>query len=155
MAYKVFVSYSTRDFPNVEALRSWLQVPQVEVFISEYAVPPGAPLAATIQQWIKNCDLFVLLWSANANVSEWVPQEIGIAKACSKPILPIALQDGVSLPGFIKELRYIAAFRDQQDGMRQLREYVLTNSLMKQSQTSVLAALGIGALLIWALSKSK
>jgi len=47
MAYKVFISYSTKDIPNVDALRAFLQFPDVECFVSEYAVMPGAPIAAT------------------------------------------------------------------------------------------------------------
>ena len=38
MAYKVFISYSTKDIPNVDALRAFLQFPDVECFVSEYAV---------------------------------------------------------------------------------------------------------------------
>jgi hypothetical protein len=43
--------------------------------------------------------------------SEWVNQEIGIAHGNHKPILPSVLEHGLSLPGFIKELRYVAAFQ--------------------------------------------
>jgi hypothetical protein len=89
MAYKVFVSYSTKDIPNVDALRTFLQFPDVECFVSEYAVMPGAPIAATTKMSILACDLFVLLWSKNAMASEWVSQEIGIAHGNHKPILPL------------------------------------------------------------------
>jgi hypothetical protein len=105
MAYKVFISYSTKDIPNVES------------FVSEYAVTPGAPLAPTIRNAILECDLFVLLWSKNAEASEWVSQEIGIAHGRQKPILPFVLEKGLSLPGFIKELRYVAAFQNPQQAM--------------------------------------
>jgi len=148
MAFKVFISYSTRDLQIVQAVRAWLQLPQVEVFISEYAVPPGAPLAPTIKAQIQTCDLFVLLWSENAAASEWVPQEIGIAHGYKKPILPLVLQAGLNLSGFVKELRYIAAFQNTQDAMRQLREYVLTNSLLKKNQQAFLAVLAIGSLIV-------
>jgi hypothetical protein len=113
MAYKVFISYSTNDIPNVDALRKLLQFPDVECFVSEYAVTPGAPLAPTIKNAIQTCDLFVVLWSKNALASEWVSQEIGIAHGGQKPILPFVLEKNLQLPGFIKELRYVAAFQDQ------------------------------------------
>jgi len=45
MAYKVFVSYSTKDIPNVDALRQFLQFPEVECFVSEYTEAPGVPIA--------------------------------------------------------------------------------------------------------------
>src|SRR5882757_397879 len=75
MAYKVFISYSTKDIPNVDALRTFLQFPDVECFVSEYAVVPGAPIAATTKAAILTCDLFVLLWSKNAQASEWVSRQ--------------------------------------------------------------------------------
>jgi len=150
MAYKVFISYSTKDIPNVDALRAVLQFPDVECFVSEYAVTPGAPLAPTIKNAIVTCDLFVLLWSKNALASEWVSQEIGIAHGCQKPILPFVLEQGLGLPGFIKELRYVAAFQNPQQAMYSLRETVLKNSMVKQNQQG-LAALAIGGLLILAL----
>jgi hypothetical protein len=150
MAYKVFVSYSTKDIPNVDALRQFLQFPEVECFVSEYAVAPGAPIATTTKGAILGCDLFVLLWSKNAMASEWVSQEIGIAHGNHKPILPFVLEQGLALPGFIKELRSVAAFQNPQQAMYSLRETVLRNSLVKQNQQAV-AALAFGGLLILAL----
>ncbi len=156
MPYNVFVSYSTKDIPNVDQLRQLLQIPDVHCFVSEYAVKPGTPLAPTIKGSILACDLFILLWSKNAAASEWVPQEIGIAHASQKPILPYMLEPGLSLPGFIKELRYVAAFQNPQQSLYELRETVLKNSMTKQNQQSM-AALAIGGLLLLfliAMSKS-
>ena len=150
MAYKVFVSYSTKDIPNADALRHLLQFPEVECFVSEYNVAAGAPIAATTRAAILGCDLFVLLWSKNALGSEWVSQEIGIAHGSQKPILPFVLEQGLTLPGFIKELRYVAAFQNPQQAMYSLRETVLRNSLVKQNQQAV-GALAFGGLLILAL----
>jgi hypothetical protein len=150
MAYKVFISYSTKDIPNVNALRASLQFPDVECFVSEYAVAPGAPIAATTKTAILACDLFVLLWSRNAQASEWVNQEIGIAHGNHKPILPFVLELGLALPGFIKELRYVAAYQNPQQAMSSLRETVLKNSTAKQNQQAI-GALAIGGLVILAL----
>ena len=150
MAYKVFISYSTKDIPNVDALRKLLQFPDVECFVSEYAVTPGAPLAPTIKTAIQTCDLFVVLWSKNALASEWVSQEIGIAHGGQKPILPFVLEKNLQLPGFIKELRYVAAFQNPEQAMYGLREIVLKNSMAKQNQQNV-AAIAIGAILLLAL----
>jgi TIR domain-containing protein len=155
MPYNVFVSYSTKDIPDVNALRAALQFPEVQVFVSEYAVAAGAPLAPTIQANIQNCDLFVLIWSKNAAGSEWVPQEIGIAHALKKPILPFVLQPDVSLPGFISGIRYVAAYQNPQHATMMLREAVLRNSLVKQNQQNTLGLLAIGGLLLWFFKSAK
>ncbi|HXM97608.1 MAG TPA: toll/interleukin-1 receptor domain-containing protein [Candidatus Dormibacteraeota bacterium] len=108
------------------------------------------PIAATTKTAILVCDLFVLLCSKNALASEWVSQEIGIAHRNHKPILPFVLEQGLALPSFIKELRYVAAFQNPQQAMYSLRETVLKNSMAKQSQQAI-GALAIGGLVILAL----
>ena len=47
--------------------------------------------------------------------SEWVSQEIGLARATQQTILPLALQP-LYLPGFIKELKYLPAYGDPRCG---------------------------------------
>ena len=102
MVYNVFLSYSTKDFPSVDTLRNFLQLPEVNCFVSEYSVTPGVPLAPTIQIAIRACDLFIVLWSKNAAASEWVPQEIGLARGSNKPILPFVLEEGSTTARFYK-----------------------------------------------------
>jgi hypothetical protein len=79
-----------------------------------------------------------------------VPQEIGVAHNSNKPILPLVLEQGVPLTGFIKDLRYIAAFQNPQQAMQSLRETVLRTSLLKQNQQTLAILIG-GALLLWLL----
>jgi hypothetical protein len=148
VAYIVFVSYSTKDMPDANAMRNFLSLPDVQCFVSEYAVTPGAPLTPTIETAIRACDLFVLLWSRNAASSAWVPQEIGVAHGCKKPIIPFVLEKGFAPDGFIKDVRYVAAYENPQQAMFTLRETVLRNSLLKKSQQNTLAAIAIGGLLL-------
>ena len=56
----------------------------------------------------------------------------------------------IALPGFIKELRYVAAYQNPQQAMYGLRETVLKNSMTKQSQQAM-GALAVGGLLLLAL----
>jgi len=60
------------------------------------------------------------------------------------------LERDLSLPRFIKELRYVAAFRNPQQAMYSLRETVMKNSLMKHNQQA-LGALALGGLVLLAL----
>lgn len=135
----------------MNAMRNFLTLPDVQCFISEYAVTPGAALTPAIETAIRACDLFVVLWSRNAASSAWVPQEIGIAHGCKKPILPIVLEKDFPTEGFIKDLRYVAAYENPQQSMYNLRETVLKNSMLKKNQQTVLAAIAIGGLLLFLL----
>lgn len=111
MTYKVFISYSTKDFPLADYVRNLLQHSSVEVFVAEYSVVPGQSLPVEIIAAIKNCNLFILLWSENSKESEWVPQEIGIATSEKKPILPVVPHQKISLPGFISSLKYLPLYK--------------------------------------------
>jgi hypothetical protein len=152
MAYKVFISYSTRDLASVEQVRNVLANQEVQVFIAEYSLPPGKSLSLEIQQAISECDLFVLLWSKNSKASEWVPQEIGIAKGQNKAILPIVLDNSLQLPAFISDLKYLDATQNANQAYLWLQKNVFQR-LEKQQRLNALFGLGIAATLVWLFSK--
>jgi len=152
VALKIFISYSSKDLSVVNFVRSMLIGSPVEVFIAEYSVAPGQSLSPSIISAIKLCDLFVLLWSKNSEDSQWVPQEIGIATAENKQIIPVVLQSGLKLPGFIGDLKYLDVPKDPQGAFTWLRDNVFAKANAKQQQEAV-AWLAIGGALLWLLSR--
>lgn len=152
MAYKVFISYSTKDFPLVDSVRNILQHSSVEVFVAEYSVVPGRSLPAEIVAAIKNCNLFILLWSKNSKESEWAPQEIGIAISEKKQILPVVLHQNISLPGFISNLKYLPLYKNPDNALSWLQANVFEQA-QKKEQTDGLVWLGLGAAVIWLFSQ--
>ena len=153
MGLKVFISYSTEDIEVVNFVRSMLVGAPVQVFVAEYSVAPGTSLSPAIIRSIKQCDLFILLWSRNARVSEWVTQEIGIAKSEGKQIIPVVLHPGLPLPGFIADLKYLDVPKNPQGAFTWLRDNVVAQATDKQKQESI-AWLAIGGALLWLLSRS-
>ncbi len=143
MAYSVFISYSTKDLHVVNHVRAALSLPGVNVFIAEYSVSPSAPLNAFIEMAIRSCDLFVLLWSRNSRASDYVPQEIGIARGCGRTILPIVLEEGLSVPGFISELKYLPAYKDYPQALTWLQSFVSENAVRQQQNTALLVLLSL------------
>ena len=97
----------------------------VEVFVAEHSVSPGEHLSAKISSAISACDLFVLLWSANAKASEWVPQEIGKAHSLNKQILPLVLAEGLHLPGFMSDLKYLAMYDNPESSLEEAKTIVI------------------------------
>jgi hypothetical protein len=152
MPYRVFISYSTKDFSLVDYVRKLLRHSAIEVFVAEYSVPPGSLLSDTIITAIKNCNLFLLLWSKNSKYSEWVPQEIGIATSEGKPIVPIVIEPGLELPGFIKNRRYLAAYKDPDVALKWMRQNIFENARRKE-QTDGLVWMGIAAAVLWLLGR--
>jgi hypothetical protein len=143
MAYNVFISYSSKNLNIVDWARSTLSQPgHIEVFAAEYSIIPSQALNEEIEAAIRACDLFVLLWSHDARGSDYVPQEIGIAKGCNKTILPVVMEDGLPVPGFISNLKYLAAHRDWNGSFIWLNQFVRENAVyLAQSKA-------VGALLV-------
>jgi TIR domain len=163
MDFKIFVSYSTHDLDQVNLLRQQLANTPVNIpFVAEYSVLPSQELAKEISKAIEDCDLFVVLWSENASNSEWVRQEIGSASALKRTILPLVLTEGLKLPGFIKELKYIDVFLDPNLALSQAREMVileynkkvsLTQQKEQEQKNTTLFLMGVGAFLLWAINQ--
>lgn len=158
--FKVFVSYSTHDLKNVAQLQESLVGTGVDVFVAEHSVCGGEPLSEKISAAIAVCDLFVVLWSANAKASDWVPQEIGKAHSLGKTILPLLLEEGLTLPGFISGIKYIPVFADPRAAMVVAQDVVLKQFQAKQAAVAARKKeeesrnlLVIGGLLWWLFSQ--
>lgn len=125
MKFKVFVSYSSHDLDKVELLRQQLESSSLEVFIAEHSISAGQELGPVIDKEIKECDMFVVLWSHDARDSDWVSQEIGKATAYKKEILPLLLNENITVPGFINHLKYLPIFHNHEDGLNQATEIMV------------------------------
>lgn len=93
-----------------------------------------------------------MLWSSNARESEWVPQEIGIAKSSTKTILPVVLEPDLSLPGFISNLKYLNVYQNPERALEWLQNNVFKQA-EEQQKNEGLVWLGIGAAILWLSSK--
>ena len=155
MAFRVFISYSTHDIRLVDHLLTILNTPGVHAFAAEYSVLPGGYLSPEIIQAIKDCDLFLLLWSQNAKDSEWVPQEIGIAVSDSKHIVPVVLEPHLSVPGFIQDRKYLPAYRSPSWAMQWIQQHVFAQADQKrQQQINAFTGLAVGGALLWLVAQS-
>lgn len=94
----------------------------------------------------------MLLWSRHSRVSEWVLQEIGIATHARKTIMPVILEPNLNLPGFIKKLKYLLAYKHPKHALNWLRSNVFERA-SKKKQTDGLIWLGLGAAIIWLLNR--
>lgn len=155
MNYNIFISYSTKDIEVVKKFQSILEnTPDLNVFVAADSVKAGENLSGNIQTAIKNSQLFLLLWSKNSKESEWVSQEIGIAKQAEKDILPIILDKGMSAPGFISDLKYIAAHDDLEKTVKDVQEE-LKKRAIRHKKVSSLALAGLTAAIIFLLFSSE
>jgi len=152
MAYRVFVSYSTRDLDRATQLQDLITRAGGAPYVAEYSTTPGAALPAALLRAIKDCDLFLLLWSTDARHSDWVPQEIGVAKGAGKSIMPVVLHSGLTLPGFINDLKYLPLYKNPSGALAWLQEHLFAQA-RKKEQTEALVLLGVGAAILLVLSQ--
>lgn len=154
MPFRIFVSYSTKDLSHAAQIKELLESAGAQVFVAEYSLPVGAELTPKILAAIKACDLFLLLWSESAKKSEWVPQEIGAAKAGQRPIVPLLLDKGGEVPGFLRGTKYLRVDDDPTKAYAWLQKHVL-GLASEKSKTEGLVLVGVAGVILWALSQGK
>ena len=88
-------------------------------------------------------------------MSDWVPQEIGKAHSLNKIILPLILDEGLELPGFISGPKYLPVYLDPQASMIQVQDFVLKQfrtkqaAIRKKEQEETRNLLVLGGLVLW------
>ena len=88
----VFISYSTKNQASADSLNSFLNESGIDTWMAPYDIPVGFQYAQVITEAIQDCDCLVLLLTAAAQVSNWIPREIERAVNYGKKILPIMLE---------------------------------------------------------------
>lgn len=148
MSFQVFISYSTKDISHVEQINQICEEAGAQTFFAEQSLVPGESLDADVISAIKSSDLFLLLWSKNSRESEWVQQEIGIAIAENKKIIPVALEPNLQMPGFIKDLKYLPFYNDPAKRLSWLKQNLLEQeSEKRQSNLTFWIVVGIVGLI--------
>ena len=93
------------------ALRAVLQGSRVKTFLAESDLPPGGSLAA-LRGAILQAHMLVLIWSAQAQSSPWVAQEVGVALGSNKLVLPVVLTPTGELPALLREIKHVRAWEN-------------------------------------------
>ncbi len=90
---EVFISYSTVDTVPAETVRNVLEKNGLSCWMAPRDIPGGSNYTKEIPIAIRNCKIFVLILSKNAQTSPWVLKELDSAVNCGKVILPFMLED--------------------------------------------------------------
>ena len=99
--FKIFISYSDKDKNLAGEIKNELEQFKISVFLAhDGMIPTGSRWDDQIKKNIKNCDIFLTLFTKNFIESEWTCQEIGIAIGMNKSI--ISLKIDVDPTGFLK-----------------------------------------------------
>lgn len=144
LAYKVFISHSTRDQGLVISLANLFTKFGVKVFVAEWYLAPGEPLDKKVFKQIQESDCVVVLLTRNGIRSNWVQQEIGYSLQRNKPVIPI-VEKGITPQdlGTLEGREYIEYDPYQpQQALIKLSTYVRALKLKKEEQEKALLVLG-------------
>lgn len=150
---RVFLSYSHSEVAIARQVRAALEEAGARVFLAEDSVPVGDSLQQSIEAAIRECDLFVLLWSKAASESAWVPNEFGQALGLKKRVAPFVLDAEAPIPSFLGSIKYIRAYDGIDIGLGALAAEVgslLSSKRANQSanDSRFFALLALGAILL-------
>lgn len=88
-----FISYSTKNQAEADAMREFLKKNGVDVWMAPGDIPIGSRYARVINKAIKGCACVVLMLTDYAQSSMWVGKEIERAVNYRKNILSVQLED--------------------------------------------------------------
>lgn len=145
MAYKVFISHSTRDQGLVISLANLLSKFGVEVFVAEWYLTPGERLDRKVFEQIEKSDCVVALLTRNGMRSNWVQQEIGYALRRPKMVLIPLVEKGIDQKALaaVQNKDYIEYDPYQpQQALIKASSYVKSLKLGKEEQTKILLIAG-------------
>ena len=103
---KTFISFAENDHKFIHVLSGVLVQSGIDPLVASQVLAPGTPLDVKVQKMIKEADVILVILTSSSLRSRWVQQEIGFAKACNKPIVPLKTR-GVSLPALLVGLEYV------------------------------------------------
>lgn len=106
---KAFISHNAGDKATARLLGTRLAEVGLDVWFDEWKLRPGDSIVGGIENGIKRCDTFVLVWSQRAKRSKWVTAELRamivrrVANAKLK-IVPVMV-DGTPLPPLVADYK--------------------------------------------------
>lgn len=157
MAYKVFLSHSTRDRGLVIALANLFSKLGVEASVAEWYLTPGERLDKKVFTEIDQSDCTVVLLTKNGMRSNWIHQEIGYALKSNKPLISL-VEKGISSKelGSLEGKEYIEYDPWQpEEAMMRLSTYAKSLKLKKQEKEKTMLVAGAFIALLLLLSGEK
>ena len=91
--HDVFISYSSKDSAITTALHDFLEANGIDCWMAPGSIPNGSNYAMEIPKAIRECRVFVLVLSNNAQNSSFVPKELDQAIKHKKTIMPFMLEN--------------------------------------------------------------
>lgn len=138
----VFLSHNAADKDLARRLGAQLRLTGADVWFDEWEIRAGDSIPSRISEALEIVDTVILLWSAEANSSQWVRAEFesAITRGMddgSLRVIPVVLDD-TELPALLRRIRWvdlrhedesraineIMGFANDQDRLRAIQQHL-------------------------------
>jgi formylglycine-generating enzyme required for sulfatase activity len=103
----LFISHSSQDAAWCRPFVAALRAAGYSCFFDEDSIPGSAAWVASIERGVQSCDLFMLILTPAAWISQWVQDERQLAQARRKPFLTVQHIDTPGVDGFLTIRQWI------------------------------------------------
>ena len=114
MNHTVFISHSVKDKDQEAAncIYDYLERNGIKCFMDKRDLVPGKSFPEQLTEAIERGRVFILVFSANSDVSDAVQNEVGIARNSKIPIIPVRIEEAMpkKLAIFIITCQWLDAF---------------------------------------------
>lgn len=140
MKYDVFISHSSKDCLIAQELCDYLEKNNIKCWIAPRDVTAGIPYAQAILKGIDECQVMVLVFSADANKSRHIESEIDRAFNKEKVIIPFRISDVIMsdvLSYYIGKNHYIDGIPEPTSAFEKLKNQIERNLPCRQKQMDI------------------
>lgn len=119
----VFISFSSRDESDIAPITEMMDKNNISYFKAPQSIPAGSNYAKEIPKAIKECEVFLLIITGNAQRSIWVEKEIDCAINNRKNIIPIKLTNiplSDMFKFYLNNVQIIMWYENPRTSLRQL-----------------------------------
>ncbi|MTK53109.1 FISUMP domain-containing protein [Paludibacter sp.] len=95
MAHDVFISYSSKNKTTADAICHVLEEHEIRCWIAPRDIVGGQKYGDVIEEAIKNCKVFVIIFSEESRISPWVESELNLAFTDRRTIVPFKIDSSV------------------------------------------------------------
>lgn len=93
MEFDAFISYSSKDKTTADATCATLEAGGIRCWMAPRDIVPGSDWSASIVEALDQCRVMVLIFSAHANASPQIRNEIARAVQRGVPVIPVRIED--------------------------------------------------------------
>jgi TIR domain len=95
MAHDVFISYSLEDKPIADAICAHLEAARIRCWIAPRDLGRNRDARKATERAIAHCRVLVLVFSAHANASDEITQELYLGAKANAVLIPVKIDDTV------------------------------------------------------------